>query len=115
MLRVLCLMLLAGASVAHAGEHYHEVWNPPEARHAPHVSHYAHHRPAARRLSTKRSQQMKPSRVAACVPTPTKREHAGHAVRINARPREQNLPPRLTPKSNVVRVDSNGARPQVVR
>jgi hypothetical protein len=31
-LRVLSVMLLAAASVAHAGEHYHEVWNPPEAR-----------------------------------------------------------------------------------
>lgn len=26
MLRLTCLMLLAGASIAHAGEHYREVW-----------------------------------------------------------------------------------------
>ena len=112
MLRVLCLMLLAGASVAHAGEHYREVWNPPEARHAPRASHYAHHRPAARRLMAKRSTKMRPSRVAACVPTPTKREHA---VRINARACVASLPPLLAPEGNVLRVNSNSGRPEVVR
>lgn len=115
MLRVLSVMLLAAASVAHAGEHYREVWNPPEARHALHGSHAAHHKPAARRLSAKRSTKMKPSRVAAYLPTPTKREHTGRAVRVNAGPRVQNLPPPLTHKGNVLRVDSNGAGAEVVR
>lgn len=58
---------------------------------------------------------MKPSRVADCVATPTKREHAGRAVRINAGPRVQSLPPVLTPAGNVLRVDSNSTRPEVVR
>jgi hypothetical protein len=115
MLRVLCLMLLAGASVAHAGEHYREVWNPPEAAHAMRAPHIAHHRPAARRLSANRSTKMKPSRVAACVSAPTKRERAGRAVRINAGPRVHSLPPLLTPEGNVLRVDSRGARPAVTR
>jgi hypothetical protein len=115
MLRVLCLMLLAGVSVAHASEHYREQWNPPEARRPLPAPHPAHPKPATRRLAAKRSTKMKPSRVAACVPTPTRREHAGRAVRINAGLRVQNLPPLLTRKGNVLRVDSNGARPEVVR
>lgn len=115
MLRVLCLTLLVGTSVARAGEHYREVWNPPEARHALHRSHAAHHKPAARRLSATRSTKTKPSRVAACIPMPTRRAHTGRAVRINAGPRVQNLPPLLTPEGNVLRVDSHGARPAVAR
>lgn len=115
MFRVLCLMLLAGASIAHAGEHYREVWNPPEARHTVHAPYIAHHKPAAHRLSAKRSTKMKPSRVATCVATPSKREHAGRAVHINAGPRVHSLPPLLTLEGNVLRVDSLGARPDVTR
>ena len=115
MLRLTCLTLPAAASVAHAGEHYREVWNPPKAGHAVHARHIAHHKPAARRLSANRSTKMKPSRVTTCVTTPTKRGHAGRTVRINADPRVQNVPPLLAPKGNVLRVESNGARPEVVR
>jgi len=115
MLRVLCLMLLAGASVAHAGEHYREVWNPPEARHALHAHHKAPHKSAVRRLSARRSTNMAPSRAVACVSAPTRRTHAGRAVRINAEPRAQSLPPLLTPEGNVLRVDSHGPRPAVAR
>ena len=115
MLRLTCLMLLAGASVAHAGEHYREIWNPPEARRPLHAGNPAHHKPAAHELSAKRSTKAKPSRVAACVAKPTKRKHSGRAVRINAGPRGQNVPPLLTHKRHVLRVESNGARPEVVR
>lgn len=115
MLRVLCLMLLAGASVAHAGEHYHEVWNPPEARHALHAPHKARHKSTVHHFSAKRSTNMRPSRVAAFVPTPTNRAHAGRAVRINAGPGVRKPPPLLTSENNVLRVDSNGYRPLVVR
>lgn len=115
MLRVLCLTLLAAASVAHAGEHYREVWNPPETRHALHTSHPAHHKPAAVRLSAKRSTKIKPSRVVACVPAPIKRGHTGRAVRMNSALRMQNPPAQLATQSHVLSVDSNGVRPQVVR
>jgi hypothetical protein len=114
-LRVLSVMLLAAASVAHAGEHYREVWNPPEAKHALHSPHEAHHKPAAHRLSAKRSAKAKASRAVACASIPTKRAHAGRAVRINAEPRAQSLPPLLTPEGNGLRVDSHGARPAVAR
>ena len=113
MLRVLCLMLLAAVSVAHASEVV-ELWNPPEARHAPHAPQKAQHRPAAHRLSAKRSMKTKSSRVAACVATPTKRAHAGRAVRINAETHVQNRPPVPVRERHVLRVDSNGARPEVV-
>lgn len=115
MLRVLCLMLLAGASVAHAGEHYREVWNPPEAGHVQRPQHKAGHKPAAGRLSAKRSTKTKPARVNTSVAKPAKREHAGRAVRIHAGARVQNLPPLRAHKGSVLRVDSNGARPEIVQ
>ena len=115
MLRVLGVILLAGSSVAHAGEHYREVWNPPEAEHALHSPHKAHHKPAAHRLSAKWSAKAKPSRAVACASIPTKRAHAGRAVRINAESRAQSLPPLLTHEGNVLRVDSHGTRPAVAR
>jgi hypothetical protein len=115
MLRVLIAMLLAGASVAHAGEHYREVWNPPEARRAPHASNHPHHKPAARRLSAKRSTKTKPSRVAVSVQKATKRERVAHAALISVGLHARNLPPLLTPEGNVLRVDSHGARPEVTR
>lgn len=115
MLRVLFLTLLAGASVAHAGERYREVWNPPEARHALQSPHKLRHKPAARQLSAKRSTKRKPSRVTACAPTPAKHGHTRRALRINAGSHSGELRFRPTPKSNVLRVDLNNARPQVVR
>lgn len=114
MLRLTCLMLLAGASIAHAGEHYREVWNPPEARHTVHAPYIGHHKPTAHRLSAKRSTKTKLSRVATCVPTPTKREHVGRAAHVSAGPHVTNLPPLLAPAGNALRVDSHGARPEVV-
>jgi len=85
-LRVLGLMLLAGASVANASEHHRQVWNAPEARCRLHAAHPTRHMAAARRLSAIRSTKTKPSHVAACVPTPTRRAHARRAVRVNAGP-----------------------------
>lgn len=114
MLRFLVVVMLAGASAAHAGESYREVWNPPEARHVLHAHYKAHHEPSARRLSAKRSTKMKPSRVTASAPKSNKREHAGRAARTHAGPRVQKLSPRLKLKGHALRVDSNGTRPMVV-
>ncbi|MGN6653430.1 hypothetical protein [Trinickia sp.] len=49
------------------------------------------------------------------VAKPAKREHAGRAVRIHAGARVQNLPPLRAHKGSVLRVDSNGARPEIVQ
>jgi hypothetical protein len=111
----MCLMLLTGATVAHASEHYHEVWNPPEARHTVHASHVARHKPAPHRLSAKRSTKMKPSHMVASAPAPSKRNRAGRAVHINAGPGVHTLPPVAPHKRNVLRVDANGAHPEVLR
>ncbi|MGN6316348.1 hypothetical protein [Trinickia sp.] len=117
MLRVLCVMLLAGACVAHAGERYREVWNPPEAGHARHTRHVASHKPAAAtcQLAAKRSAKAKPSRVAVSTRKPTKRQRVAHAEPVNAASHAWNRPPVYTPEGNVLRVDSNGAKPNITR
>jgi hypothetical protein len=120
MLRVLVVTLLAGASVctAHASEHYREVWNPPEARHAPHasrVSHHTAHRPTVHRLTAKHNTKAKPARVTASASKSTKRAHATRSVSLDAAPHVQLFPPQLTPEGNILRVDSRGSRPEVSR
>lgn len=117
MSRVLCVMLLAGASVAHAGERYHEVWNPPEAGHARHTRHVASHKPAAAtcQLSAKRSTKAKPSRVAVSARKPAKRQRVAHAEPVNAASHAWNRPPVYAPEGNVLRVDTNGTKPNITR
>ncbi|QCP48286.1 hypothetical protein FAZ95_03240 [Trinickia violacea] len=115
MLRVLSVMLLAGASIANAGEHYSEVWNPPEARQTPHANSHTPHRPATHRVSASRATKSKPTRVMVSAPKPMKHAHVAHTVPVNAAPQVQNLPPLLTPGGNVLRVDSHGPLPEVTR
>lgn len=122
MLRVMGVMLLAlgWACTAHAGEHYREVWNPPEARHAPHGSHHtALRRPVAHRLlakhTTKHSTKPRPSRITASATRSQKRMHEGRSVSVSAAPRVEILPPLLTPEGNILRVDARAARPEIMR
>ena len=117
MLRVLCVMLLAGSCAAHAGERYREVWNPPEARHAVHVSHHVRHRPAARTPSAKRATKAKHSNMAARIRKQSQRQgqRVAHASPVNAAPHAWSRPPVYTPEGNVLRVDSRGAKPEVTR
>jgi hypothetical protein len=116
MLRVLGVMLLACASVANAGEHYIEVWNPPEARQAPHASAHAAVKPKTHRVSaTIRTAKVKPNHVATSTVKPAKHAHAIRALTWNAAPQARDLPPLLTPEDNVLRVGAQGAQPQVTR
>jgi hypothetical protein len=116
MLRVLGVMLLAGASVANAGEHYVEVWNPPEARQAPHAGSHAAVKPKPRHVSaTIRTAKPKPTHVATSTAKPAKHAHAVHTLTWNAAPQARDLPPLLTPEGNVLRVGTQGAKPQVAR
>lgn len=115
MLRVLCVILLAGSSVAYAGEHYREVWNPPEARHAVRASHHAGRKPAARPQSAKRAASVKHPHVAARVHKPAKRQRFARAASESAVPQAWDRPPVYTPEGNVLRVDSRGARPEIAR
>ncbi|WP_206996485.1 hypothetical protein [Trinickia mobilis] len=116
MLRVLGVMLLASASVANAGEHYVEVWNPPEARQALHAGNHAAPKPKPHRVSAPaRAAKAKPSRPATSTAKAAKHVQAAHAVSVNTAPQVRDLPPLLTPEGNVLRVGSQGARPQVTR
>jgi hypothetical protein len=116
MFRVLGVMLLASASVANAGEHYVEVWNPPEARQAPHASSHAAVKPKPHRvLATTRTTKVKPNTVATSTSKSAKHAQATHAVSVNTAPQVRDLPPLLTPEGNVLRVGAQGAQPQVTR
>lgn len=117
MLRVMGVMLLAlsWACAAHAGEHYREVWNPPEARHAPHAAHHkASHRLLAKH-TTNHATKPRPSRITASATRSQKRMHEGRAVSVSAAPRVEALPPLLTPEGNILRVDARAARPEIMR
>ena len=116
MLRVLGVMLLAGASVANAGEHYVEVWNPPEARQALHAGSHTALKPKPHRVSaTTHAAKMKSNHVATSAPKPAKHVGAAHAVSVNTAPHARDFPPLLTPEGNVLRVGAQEAQPQVVR
>lgn len=119
MLRAFRVMLLAFAcscaGMAHAAQQYREVWNPPEARHAPRVSRQAAHRPALCPLSARRTTKFMPARVTAKGAKSVKRVHASRPVSLNAAPRVEILPPQSTPEGNILRVDSRGAEPEVMR
>jgi hypothetical protein len=114
MLRVLGVMLLAGASVANAGERYVEVWNPPEARQAPHASSHAAVKAKPHRVSAAvRTAKVKPSKVGTNTLKSAKHAQTAHAVSANTAPQVRDLPPLLTPEGNVLRVGAHGAQPQV--
>jgi hypothetical protein len=117
------LLLLAAASVAHAGEHYVEVWNPPEARHAPHAGSHAAAKPAAHRVAAHHAAKAKakPSRIVASGTGSTsgtnaaRRLHTAPTAAVITAPQARNLPPLLTPEGNVLRVDTHGVAPKVAR
>jgi hypothetical protein len=116
MVRGLAVLLLTAASVANAGEHYVEVWNPPEARHAPRAGSHAAPKPAAvHRVNAARAAHAKPAHVVANASKPAKHVHAAHAITVNTAPQARDLPPLLTPEGNVLRVDTHGAQPKVTR
>jgi|SRR5579863_7126131 len=116
MLRVLGVILLAGASVANAGEHYVEVWNPPEARQAPHAGKHAAVKAIPHRVSAAiHTAKVKPNHVATSTAKPVKRAHAVRTLTWNSAPQARDLSPLLTPEGNVLRVGAQGAQPQVTR
>jgi hypothetical protein len=121
MLRVLGVMLLAGASVAsagaNAGERYVEVWNPPEARQAPHAGNHVASKPKPHRVSAAiRTAKMKSNHVAVSTLKPAKHAHAARTLTWNSAAQARDLPPLLTPEGNVLRVGAKGAQPpQVTR
>lgn len=104
-------MLFAVASTAMAGEHYVEIWNPPEAR-----ASMPHHAVAGRRLANGRHATVHAVTMhARRTPAPNAKLAA---ARTDADAREKapahtpdvsEIPRQITPEGNVLRVDSRGA------
>lgn len=111
------LLLLAFASPAFAGDHYVEIWNPPEARGG------LHDRPAERKpvkhkhVAGSRNVDARAHRQA----PPVTRLKVGQralpadntAPRVTPDPNE--IPRQITPEGNILRVGSRGRSVEVVR
>jgi hypothetical protein len=92
------------ATAAAAGEHYVEVWNPPEARSKAYSANHHVHKPIERRHMKKSALHTLPhatkrrvSATAASSPSPPNEP----TVR---RPTFDDIPRRITPEGNVLRV-----------
>jgi hypothetical protein len=108
-------MLLAVASTAFAGEHYVEIWNPPEARLGQPV---AKCKPKSGKtaLTTHGMTKAMPRRVADPLAKPaTTRRTVGNGPTKTLAPRSVDIPRITTPEGNVLRVNNGGTPVQVVR
>ncbi|RKR46203.1 MULTISPECIES: hypothetical protein [unclassified Paraburkholderia] len=108
------IMLCAAASTAMAGEHYVEVWNPPEARVGkPHCAVVARRPVASRHIvphAMKARTRTAPAPVGRLVAKSDRRESVpAHAPDMSEIPRQ------ITPEGNVLRVSSGGVTPGVTR
>lgn len=112
---IICgLSALVMVSVACAGKRYVEVWNPPEARGsvALHRIEMAHKAPARRHISAHVSHRPHRHVVAtAHVPKPTVASTASRASRLTF----DDIPRKITPEGNVLRVSGRQARAEVDR
>lgn len=118
------LCVLAFAASAYAGDHYVEVWNPPEARgtaprtpattqksrrNAPHVVPTNVHRPVA--PSTPPKLAAKPRAMPA--PNAARRDGAERAAPdLSATPQ---IPRQITPEGNILQVGTRGHGIEVTR
>lgn len=108
------VLLLAFASAAAAGEHYVEIWNPPEARLAqPPVS----GKPGAGKAppGARHASKATPRRVADPVARSAPGKHVADSLKSATPPRPANIPRIITPEGNVLRVNDGGAPVQVLR
>ncbi|PRX98209.1 hypothetical protein [Paraburkholderia sp. BL25I1N1] len=108
------IMLCVAASTAMAGEHYVEVWNPPEARVGkPHCAVVARRPVASRHIvphAMKARTRTAPAPVGRLVAKSDRRESVpAHAPDMSEIPRQ------ITPEGNVLRVSSGGVTPEVTR
>ncbi|SAL07226.1 hypothetical protein AWB78_08483 [Caballeronia calidae] len=101
-------VLVALTSTATAGQHYVEVWNPPEARsNMPGVSSQSHKSLARRHARMKASPG---SNVKHGVRAAATSWYARAAGRPHARPTFNDIPRQITPEGNILRVsDSSGS------
>ncbi|WP_168793303.1 hypothetical protein [Paraburkholderia aromaticivorans] len=107
-------MLFAAASTAMAGQHYVEVWNPPEAQAGkPHCAVVACRPAGSRHIvphAVKARARPAPAPVARLVAKTDRREN----VPVHARDMSE-IPRQITPEGNVLRVDSRGITAEVTR
>ncbi|MBN3728801.1 hypothetical protein G3N92_32115 [Burkholderia sp. Ac-20379] len=113
------MLLLAVASPAFAGDHYVEIWNPPESRGGA-------HRDRDTQAALPKAQKHKhvaPRLVDAGVRPPAletqkaiTKPHVGEAATPHAAPGAPDIPRLFTPDGNVLRVGApGGVRAQVLR
>lgn len=111
------LLLLAVASPAFAGDHYVEIWNPPESRGG------AHRDAQAVAPKAPKHKRVAPRLVDAGVrppaldtPKSAAKPHVGETVAPHAAPGAPEIPRLFTPDGNVLRVGAPGSvRAQVLR
>ncbi len=104
------LLLLACTSPAFAGDHYVEIWNPPEARggvhHGPAAAKAAKHKHVAPRLV---DAGVRPPALEAAPKAGQSRPHALDRDLHRAAPGTPEIPRLFTPDGNVLRVGTHGA------
>ncbi|MFM0353347.1 hypothetical protein PQR12_07690 [Paraburkholderia nemoris] len=108
------LLLLACTSSAFAGEHYIEIWNPPEARDGLHQG-----AGAPKSLTHKRRvPHFEKTRVHRTPTTATKlamKQGVASAGTRRVTPDVSEIPRVITPEGNVLRVDAHDSHVEVVR
>ncbi|ACR32114.1 hypothetical protein [Burkholderia glumae] len=104
------MLLLACTSPAFAGDHYVEIWNPPEARggvhHDPAAAKAAKHKHVAPRLV---DAGVRPPALEAAPKAGQSRPHALDRDLHRAAPGTPEIPRLFTPDGNVLRVGTHGA------
>ena len=116
MLRFLgvCAMLLAVASTGVAGEHYVEIWNPPEARLVkPPVS--GKRKPGKVSLLSRSTPKATPRQVADPVAKSPSSARVGASLTKPMTPQPTNIPRIITPEGNVLRVNYGDTPVRVIR
>ncbi|WP_407946079.1 hypothetical protein [Paraburkholderia haematera] len=108
------MLLLACTSAAFAGEHYVEVWNPPEARGGLLQGTVAPKSPTPKRRVPHlvKTRAHRPSTTATKLAV--KQGTAGAGAR-HVTPDVSEIPRLITPEGNVLRVDAHNAHVEVVR
>ena len=98
-------------SPALAGAHYVEVWNPPEAHGNIGLAQPVRKIPKRQSVSVRPVQRRLHHRVAAVAPV--QRASIATVERHAHEPRYQDIPRKMTPEGNVLRVDGRNARAEV--
>ncbi|ASV99786.1 hypothetical protein CJU94_17560 [Paraburkholderia aromaticivorans] len=107
-------MLFAVASTGVAGEHYVEIWNPPEARTGMPPRASAVRRPAAGKRVGARAVTVHARRAPAPVAKLATKTDMQENAPVHA-PDMSGIPRQITPEGNVLRVSARGVKAEVMR